>query len=414
MSVDTARKLNLEHLLEMASTYKGLNRKRLADALGRDPTKIFPSTANPKLDYLMKLADLLDWSVGDVAESIWVDPDQAEPEVPTAGYDAANEQARACHRAGDYAGMLRWSRAMDASAMTPEHRATAALRESGAWNGYGRFTRELEAIRRGLQESPITSDLRLLLQANLANAYYTLGYLLEARATSKDLVESLDEIAPTTRPSRAAQAFSLYVLGHASRCLMTQQPDRGPFFARSARAALSRSRDLYLALADEFKNDAWRGIARTCEGGLVEVEVESGAIEPAAGAATLMAGLDSVIDTSDGLAGDLLESHGWWCIFGCTIALHHLSGSDLQRAMAVFTNKGYEISDRLNNWALRERLFTMEFIRRQRLNELAGFPVEWTIDQEEVRVIVGTMGRFPAFRSTGWKILQAATIISGN
>jgi hypothetical protein len=82
--------------------------------------------------------------------------------------------------------------------------------------------------------------------------------------------------------------------------------------------------------------------------------------------------------------------------------------------MAVFTNKGYEIADRLDNWAMRERLFTMEFLQRQRLNELAGFPVEWTIDNEEVRLIVGTMGRFPMFRTTGWKILQTATVVGDN
>ena len=31
----------------------------------------------------------------------------------------------------------------------------------------------------------------------------------------------------------------------------------------------------------------------------------------------------------------------------------------------------------------------------------------------KVRVIVGTMGRFPLFMSTGWKILQSATVIGG-
>jgi len=127
--------------------------------------------------------------------------------------------------------------------------------------------------------------------------------------------------------------------------------------------------------------------------------------------AELLTGLGTVVDSSDGLVGDRLESFGWWCIFGCDIAFRHFSAGDLQRHVAVFTNKGYEIADRLNNWAMRERLFTMEFARRQRLNELAGLDVEWTIDSEEVRVIVGTMGRFPLFKSTGWKILQSATII---
>jgi len=275
----------------------------------------------------------------------------------------------------------------------------------------GRYTKEVDAVRRGLQESPITSDLRSLLQANLANTYYMLGYMLEARAMAADLIEDFGSSAPTTRGARAAQAFSHYVHGHACRCLMTQQPDRGPRFATLAKQSLQRSIDLYLPLADEFDNPAWRGIATTCFGGIIEADVELGCKTPDAAIAELLTGLGTVVDSSDGLVGDRLESFGWWCIFGCDIAFRHFSAGDLQRHVAVFTNKGYEIADRLNNLAMRERLFTMEFARRQRLNELAGLDVEWTIDSEEVRVIVGTMGRFPLFKSTGWKILQSATII---
>ena len=144
---------------------------------------------------------------------------------------------------------------------------------------------------------------------------------------------------------------------------------------------------------------------------MLEPDVELGQISAQDAVAKLLKGLDAVVDIDAQPSGDLLESYGWWCIFGCDLSLRHFEGGDLQRHMAVFTNKGYEIADRLNNWAMRERLFSMEFIQRQRLNELAGFPVEWTIDSEEVKVIVGTLGRFPSFRSTGWKILQTATVV---
>jgi hypothetical protein len=192
---------------------------------------------------------------------------------------------------------------------------------------------------------------------------------------------------------------------------MTQQPDRGPLFARTGKQSLERAQSLYLPLADEYQNPAWRGIANTCAGAILETEVELGLTDAQSAVRRLLDGLENVLDTSDGLVGDRLESYGWWCVFGCDIALRHFSGGDLQRNVAIFTNKGYEIADRLDNWAMRERLFTMEFLRRQRLNELAGLAVEWTIDDEDVRIIVGTMGRFPLFKSTGWKILQSATII---
>lgn len=411
MSADHVRKQKIEQLLELATVYKGLSRRKLADALGRDPTKLFPETGNPKLDYVMRLAEVLDWPVGDVAEAIWVDPDRPGSADLPDEFETLNQLARDAHKSGRYTQMLMLSERMRAVARSAEQRATAALRESGAWDGLGRYTRQLDAIRRGLQEGPLPTDLRLLLQVNLANTYYVLGYLIEAKSLARDLVDDLTDTPPESRSGRAGEAFAHYVLGNACRCLISQQPDRGPHFARQARTHLERSSTLYSALAEQFDHDPWRGIANTCKGGIIEAEVELGAITPAEGIGRLLAGLDAVVDASDGLAGDRLESFGWWCIFGGEVSLRHFTGAELQRHMAVFTNKGYEIADRLNNWAMRERLFTMEFVRRQRLNELAGFPVEWTIDNEEVRVIVGTMGRFPMFKSTGWKILQQATMV---
>src|SRR5690606_6567192 len=137
---------------------------------------------------------------------------------------------------------------------------------------------------------------------------------------------------------------------------------------------------LYTARAHERDDPAWRGIANTCRAGIIEADVELGAVAPLDAVATLAAGLGAVDepakgssdDPQHGLVGDGLESYGWWCIFGCNIALRHLAGRDLQRHMAVFTNKGYEIADRLDNWSMRERLFSLEFLQRQRLNDLAG------------------------------------------
>ena len=413
MNPNSTRKQNLDHLIELAGTYKGLSRKKLAEWLGRDPTKLSSETGNPKLDYLVRLAEVLDWSVGDIARVIWEEPRALPQEGAPSDFDAANAAARAAHRAGDYGRMLTMARAMAELASTSEQRAQAALRESGAWDGMGRYTKQVEAVRRGLQESPITTDLRLLLQTNLANTYYTLGHMLEARAMAKDLIDDCGPQRPTSRSARAAEAFAFYVHGHASRCLMSQEPDRGPHYARGALDSLQRSIALYTPLADEFDHEPWRGIAQTCRGGIFEVEVELGLREPMNAIDELLRGLDRVVDGSDGLAGDRLECYGWWCIFGCDIALRHLTGAGLQRQMAVFTNQGDQIAHRLDNWAMRERLFTMEFLRRKRLDELAGLPIEWTIDDEEVRVIVGTMGRFPLFMNTGWKILQSATVIGG-
>lgn len=412
---EDSRRRNQEHLLGLAQVYKGFDRRQLADALRRDPTKLFPPTGNPKLDYLMSLSEVLDWPVGEVAEAIWGD-DVGEGDLPAGlAYEELSLAARDAHKAGQFSMMCRLAHRMYAAATTPQQRALAAHREAGGWDGLGRYTRQLDAIRRGLREGPISGELRLLLQVNLANAYYTLWHLVEARALARDLIDTLEETPPDNKNARAAQAFAHYVLGNACCRLAAQDPDGRTRHAREAKAGFERALALYTGLAQEFDHNPWRGIANTCHGGLIEVCVELGERDALGAVTELAAGLDAVAgdQDNDGLVGDRLESYGWWCVFGCNIALRHLAGRDLQRHMAVFTNKGYEIADRLDNWAMRERLFTMEFLQRRQLDDLVGFPIEWTIDSEEVRVIVGTMGRFPTFRDTGWKILQTATVIGG-
>ena len=82
--------------------------------------------------------------------------------------------------------------------------------------------------------------------------------------------------------------------------------------------------------------------------------------------------------------------------------------------MAVLTNKADEIAERLNNWSMRERVYTMQYTRWERATSSSGFEIPCVIDTEDVRVIAGTMGRFPTFRETGWQILQSAQIIDGH
>jgi hypothetical protein len=77
----------------------------------------------------------------------------------------------------------------------------------------------------------------------------------------------------------------------------------------------------------------------------------------------------------------------------------------------VFTNKAVEIAERLGNWSLREQAFSMELVRRDRHGQATGFGEDWVLDEDEVRTIAGTMGRFPSFRETGWRILSQAKIV---
>jgi len=416
MVAHDCRRQRLEQLLELAQAYRGWSRKRLAKALGRDPTKLVPDSGNPKLDYVLDLSRVLDWPLDVVVESLFgsdepVHSDVAEQhdDVDAEGLDAAAKQA---HREGRYADMITLARRMYETAETSELRAVACNREAGGWDGLGRYSSLLEAVQRGLREPDVSSDVRMLLKVNLANAYYTLWQLVESRATARDLIDWFADHPPQSKRQHVVQAFAYYVRGHSFRRLIEMEPEHATHFAALARADLDQSRRLHTQLADQYGDDAYRGIANTCVGGMMEVEVVLGERQAGQVIEQFSSQLDALVDPAVYPVGDQLESFGWWCIFACNVALRHLTDEKrLQQAMAVFTNKADEIANHIDNWSMRERVFTMEFARRQRLSDWTGLEPDWTIDSDDVRVLAGTMGRFPAFHGTGWRILQTARVI---
>jgi hypothetical protein len=130
--------------------------------------------------------------------------------------------------------------------------------------------------------------------------------------------------------------------------------------------------------------------------------------------ATVLERLEEAEDLDDVPGGDWLESYGWWAVSGCTIAMRHLEGHAFHRLMAVCTNKALEIADRLDHWSLRERAFTMERFRRTRIEQTTGHQPEWVLDDEDVRILIGTMGRFPHFRQAGWHMLDSAQLFASS
>ncbi|MBT4529624.1 MAG: hypothetical protein HOC27_00325, partial [Phycisphaerae bacterium] len=100
------RKERLERLFDLAQAYRGWSRRELAQELGRDPTKLAPESGNPKFDLILQIAEVLDWSLEEVADWIWY----AEKEVKGEGdvnkkitsFDELDRDAQDAHRAGEY------------------------------------------------------------------------------------------------------------------------------------------------------------------------------------------------------------------------------------------------------------------------------------------------------------------------
>jgi tetratricopeptide (TPR) repeat protein len=411
MSRDEVRRDRLSQFVDLARIYRRWTKIQTAQALGREPSKVVPESGNPKLDLVVGLAEALDWDVGDVAEGIWRDEAEAYGEIETMaerGFAILDREAIEAHRAGEYRRMTELSRALFLAAHTGSERATAANRLAGAYDGLGRYTKALAALQRGLAEPGVPAHVRMMLEVNLANAHYALWHLVEACSVANSLVERFQSRPAETRTERVVQAFGHYVRGQSERRLIETDPLSGNSHAQRAREDLQIALTAYTTLAQEFDDASYAGIANTCTGAIFECDAALGVMDPLRAAEALSAGLDQVVDVVNYPPGDWLESYGWWAIFGCNVVLRGLSGPELHRHMAVFSNKTAEIAERMENWSMRERAFTFEHLRRQRMNESLGYATEWLLDDDDVRTVTGTMGRFPSFRETGWRILESA------
>jgi len=408
------RRKRLQTLLDLARVSRGWSRARLARSLGRDPTKILPDSANPKLDYLVRLADVLEWPVGEVVEAIWRGTGEASGDgtpAPADSLDEYNRRILDANRLGDHARVVALSRQMFDAADTPDHRAHACIREAAGWDGLGRYTKVLDAVQRGLRLRGISLRLRLVLQATLANAQYTLWDLTPALGTAQVLADWYEANPPEKDFDWKRVAYVYYVRGHTRRRMMAMEPERHEEHASAAREDLVKSAEMHDSLAEQLGDERLLGFANTCRGGLVEIDVEQGVRDPADAVELILDRLRQSDDSIESATGDWVESLGWWSIFGSNIALRHLSGRELQRPLRELLDRALRVADRADNWAMRERVYSIQFSLHQTLVDRTGLDLDFTIDDDERSMIGLTMGRFPSFRETGWQILETARVV---
>ena len=429
MLTEDARKRRIGRMMALAKVYRGWTGTQLAAALGREPSRAVPATGNPKLDLIGRLADALEWEAGEVADSLLARGegtlDAGNQAVSDAGLEAVDfgeldERAQTAHRAGDFAAMEAIACAMRRSAGTARERAIAANRLAGAYDGLGRYPRVLQCVQEGLAEERVGDDLRLMLLVNLANAYYTLWNLHESQSIAASLVERFESAPPRGRLPRVAQAFSLAIRGHSRRRALGRCECEAEFtrVATAAERDLLAAERLYAGLAQDYDDTHYLGLANTAKGGVIEARVATGCISAADAVDEIVARLEDAVDLAAPGTPHLIESWGWWSVFGANIALRAERGlgfrgadGDFEQAIAICTNKASEIAEHLDLWPMRERAFTMEWFRRQHVGHSPrDESIAWTLDDEDVRVLVGTMGRFPLFRPTGWAILEHAMV----
>ncbi|MEO1129002.1 MAG: hypothetical protein AAFX05_04745 [Planctomycetota bacterium] len=283
MDQTAERRRRLHNLLDLARASRGWSRAQLARTLGRDPTKVYPESGNPKSDFVVKLAEVLEWPVGEVLETIWGKDGlrSSEEEGVPSGYRDLYEQARAAHAGGEYQRVVDASKAMFAAADSDEHRAFACAMEYSGWDGLGRYVQGVDAARRGLRFSPISTTTRNILRADLANAWYSLWDLTPALGTAEVLAAWYESNPPQEQVNQKRPAFVYYVRGNTRRRMMITEPELREAHGQAALADLHRSKDMYESLAVALEDESLAGIANTCKGGILEVEAELGLREPA-------------------------------------------------------------------------------------------------------------------------------------
>lgn len=415
------KKERLEELIALAQAYRGWSLKDVAQSLGRDPHKLVPESGIPKLDLVIRLAELLDWSVDQVARDLCdLSEIPVEPSTPDADFRSLDKSAFEAYGQGRFDEVERISREALRVAQTPNERARALMRLCAAHDARGLYGKALQTAQQGLREVEASPEFHLSFRINLANAHYTLGNNYEAEALANSLVEWFATNPLPSPLSRSTKAFAYYVRGSCHRCFCGLAMPNTPWHAQRAHEDLTTAERLFVEYAAQTGHDTYGGYANICRGAALEVAPLNGTKSPDEVLDQVVRALDEALGAGDREAmprGAWLESWGWWCIFGCNVAMRQIADRGrLGALMGTFLRQADLIAEKLGNWALRERVWTLELERRRCESHCStsetGEP-GWTVTDDEIRIVTGTMARFPVFREVGWQVLRTARRAEG-
>ncbi len=420
----TSRKDRLHQLFELARSYRNITMTELAAHMGRSPSNILRQGDNPKLDLIIGLATCLDWTTDEVATFIWSGTTQRDIDIrngTTASgnladvpFERLQEQARQAREEGCLAILGRTVDQMSRTASTVQERASALLHHAILAAISGDPCDQEIAGQKLVRTDQLPDEFKLLGLAQIAQAKLSLGRLGDANDHAKAVIRYTQDIVfdlndDINHSKCEARAAAQEVRGHLA-CRQLGRP-----IGRWNVNAEACHRDTYQAVewlerskGNAPSTDCEASLIR-CNSALLELDVS---MENISAEKALTSLRDEI---SDDLPSnrEMIESKGWACVYGADIAIRFLPFSeDQQRSVAVFSEKGFEIAEKIDCWQLRERLLTLDYEGHKLLEADSKTKVQRVIDDEDVRLITSTMRRFPNFRPIGLDILTDSELIT--
>ena len=412
------RRERIHELIRLARSSRRMSRARLARALQRDVSRLYPETANPKLDFLASLAELLGWPLGAVIEYIWQgmprDPDgERTAEDASSDYDEVLDATRDALRYGEYHKTIQLARRLQRLARTPRARAVAVEKEANALSYMGCVDRAIALGQRSLALLRSSSHTFEVAQANHTSVLIDAGHYAGALGLVDRMLLRIQRHPGRTRREHLVEAFVYFLRGRAHGCLIEIEPDLSRYHAEQAVEAMRISQDMHERYADVLGMPELNAVADTCRAGIVAAEVELGQRDAEDVVGEMIASLPTTLDDERYALGDWLECCGWWCVTGARLALRHMEGAARAQAIAVFNNKALEIADQCDNWLFRQHVLRIRYEAHRQVVAQTGLRIDWMLDDEDVRLVVGVMGRSSRFRELGWQMLQEAGRAAG-
>lgn len=403
----------LRQMLELAQVARGWNRTQLADALGRDPSRLVPASGNPKLDTIVRLSRILEWPIGDVVESLYDSTSDTMDlfigttvdetiEARMEGLDAEGlyQLAIELHGSGKLHECLIVARRLRVLTDVQELMAISYSIETVCWMDLGRYTHAVESCNAGLDRTDGPSWIKRNLRVNLATCLYLLWKLDLALATSDLMVRRISKTSPATPAELSPQVAALLLRGNVHRRLIQRDPENRTEHIEESTNDLNQVLDLVTDAPAEWQGTSFEARRLHAEYALLEVHVAASRLDATTAIDQILNSLTGYEDVA-GSDHQVLDAIGWGCIYGCNLVLRELAGADQSQAFGILSNKALEIASELGNWAFRERIYSLQCVLQAKVPS-SGF----VLDDEDRAEIVAVMSRFPDFVQQGWSLLD--------